>query len=53
LETLESLEQLRALERSHPIKVLLADGLSPEVDTPADIAKVEAELKTDLLLRKD
>ncbi|MDR2368753.1 MAG: 3-deoxy-manno-octulosonate cytidylyltransferase [Deltaproteobacteria bacterium] len=44
LEALESLEQLRALERGVGIKVLLAAGLSPEVDVPADVAKAEAAL---------
>ncbi|MDR2386688.1 MAG: 3-deoxy-manno-octulosonate cytidylyltransferase [Deltaproteobacteria bacterium] len=44
LEVIENLEQLRALERGVPIKVLLAEGLSPEVDLPQDIAKVEAAL---------
>ncbi|MDR1297638.1 MAG: 3-deoxy-manno-octulosonate cytidylyltransferase [Deltaproteobacteria bacterium] len=44
LELVESLEQLRALERGVRIKVVLADGLSPEVDVPADVAKVEAVL---------
>jgi 3-deoxy-manno-octulosonate cytidylyltransferase (CMP-KDO synthetase) len=45
LEALENLEQLRALERSIVIKVLLVQGLSPEVDVPGDIAKAEAALK--------
>jgi 3-deoxy-manno-octulosonate cytidylyltransferase (CMP-KDO synthetase) len=44
LERMEDLEQLRALERGVSIKVLLAEGQSPEVDVPADIAKVEAAL---------
>ncbi|MDR1111090.1 MAG: 3-deoxy-manno-octulosonate cytidylyltransferase [Deltaproteobacteria bacterium] len=44
LEELEKLEQLRALEQGVAIRVLLAEGLSPEVDVPADIAKVEAAL---------
>ena len=44
LEKLESLEQLRALERGVGIKVLLAEGLSPEVDVPDDLAKAEEAL---------
>jgi 3-deoxy-manno-octulosonate cytidylyltransferase (CMP-KDO synthetase) len=44
LETIESLEQLRVLERGHRIKVLVAEGISPEVDVPADVAKAEAAL---------
>jgi 3-deoxy-manno-octulosonate cytidylyltransferase (CMP-KDO synthetase) len=43
-EAIENLEQLRALERGVGLKVLLADGLSPEVDVPEDIFKVEAVL---------
>jgi 3-deoxy-manno-octulosonate cytidylyltransferase (CMP-KDO synthetase) len=45
LENLEKLEQLRVLERGFKIKVLIAEGLSPEVDVPGDIHKVEAALK--------
>ncbi|MDR1487579.1 MAG: 3-deoxy-manno-octulosonate cytidylyltransferase [Deltaproteobacteria bacterium] len=45
LEDLEKLEQLRVLERGFKIKVLLAQGLSPEVDVPEDISKVEIALK--------
>jgi 3-deoxy-manno-octulosonate cytidylyltransferase (CMP-KDO synthetase) len=48
LETTECLEQLRALEQGHRIKVLLASGLSPEVDVPEDLAKVEAVLKNQI-----
>jgi len=44
LETIEKLEQLRALEHGFRIKVVVTDLDSPEVDTPADIAKVEAFL---------
>jgi len=45
LENIEKLEQLRALEHGLPIKVVLTDLDSPEVDAPADIAKVEAFLR--------
>jgi len=45
LETIEKLEQLRALEHGFRIKVVVTDLDSPEVDTPEDIAKVEAFLR--------
>jgi len=45
LENLEKLEQLRALEHGFRIKVVQTDRDSPEVDTPADVAKVEAYLR--------
>lgn len=41
LETTEKLEQLRALEHGHPIKVVLTRFDSPEVDLPRDIARIE------------
>jgi 3-deoxy-manno-octulosonate cytidylyltransferase (CMP-KDO synthetase) len=44
LEVVESLEQLRVLEHRVELKVVVADGLSPEVDVPEDIAKVEEVL---------
>lgn len=44
LEKAESLEQLRVLENGRSIKVIVADGLSPEVDVPDDIAKAERAL---------
>ncbi len=44
LETVEKLEQLRALENGARIKVLIASGLSPEVDTPQDLIAAEAAL---------
>ena len=44
LEKLEKLEQLRALENGHPIKVTLVDYEPLCVDTPEDIQKVEAFL---------
>ncbi|MDR2300889.1 MAG: 3-deoxy-manno-octulosonate cytidylyltransferase [Deltaproteobacteria bacterium] len=44
LEAQENLEQLRALQRGVPIRVITALGQAPEVDVPADIAKVEALL---------
>ena len=45
LENIEKLEQLRALEHGHGIKVVITSMDSPEVDRPADLAKVEALLK--------
>jgi 3-deoxy-manno-octulosonate cytidylyltransferase (CMP-KDO synthetase) len=44
LEKLEKLEQLRALENGHPIKVTPVDYEPLCVDTPEDIQKVEAFL---------
>ena len=41
LEMIEKLEQLRALEHGHKIKVVVTGYDSPEVDLPGDIAKVE------------
>ncbi|MDF1592630.1 MAG: 3-deoxy-manno-octulosonate cytidylyltransferase [Desulfobacterales bacterium] len=45
LETIEKLEQLRALENGHRIKVVLTEYDSPEVDVPADIPRIEALMK--------
>lgn len=45
LEAVEKLEQLRALEGGFRIRVLETELDSPEVDVPADIARVEAVLK--------
>lgn len=42
LEDLEKLEQLRALEFGHPIRVVVTPFDSPEVDLPTDIARIEA-----------
>jgi 3-deoxy-manno-octulosonate cytidylyltransferase (CMP-KDO synthetase) len=44
LEKIEKLEQLRALENGHPIKVTPVDYEPLCVDTPEDIQKVEAFL---------
>ncbi len=41
LEEIEKLEQLRALEYGHSIKVVITRFDSPEVDLPEDIKKVE------------
>lgn len=44
LETIEKLEQLRALEHGHRIKVVVSGCDSPEVDVAADIPRIEAML---------
>ncbi len=44
LEQAENLEQLRALENGHRIKVVLLQGRTQSVDVPEDVAKVEALL---------
>ncbi|MGM0541885.1 MAG: 3-deoxy-manno-octulosonate cytidylyltransferase [Pseudomonadota bacterium] len=46
LEDIEKLEQLRALEYGHKIKVVESKWDSPEVDLPGDIAIMEALLQT-------
>ena len=45
LETIESLEQLRALEAGHRIRLVASTGSSMSVETPGDLQKVEALLK--------
>lgn len=45
LENIEKLEQLRALEQGFKIKVVISGLDSPEVDRPADLARVEALLR--------
>lgn len=45
LETIEKLEQLRALEYGYRIKVVVTRYDSPEVDVPADIPRIEAMLR--------
>lgn len=41
LESIEKLEQLRALEYGHRIKVVVTPYDSPEVDLPSDIPRIE------------
>lgn len=41
LEDIEKLEQLRALEHGHAIRVVVTPFDSPEVDLPEDIARME------------
>lgn len=45
LERIEKLEQLRALEFGHRVKVVITGYDSPEVDLPEDIARIEALIK--------
>ena len=45
LERTESLEQLRALENGVRIRVLVVEGQAVGVDTPEDVARVEALLR--------
>jgi 3-deoxy-manno-octulosonate cytidylyltransferase (CMP-KDO synthetase) len=47
LEDLEKLEQLRALEYGHKIKIAISACDSQEVDTPEDIRKCELRLTAD------
>ncbi|MDG6778690.1 3-deoxy-manno-octulosonate cytidylyltransferase [Thiomicrorhabdus sp. zzn3] len=49
LEDIEKLEQLRALEYGHKIKVVESQWDSPEVDLPGDIAVMEALLTAESL----
>jgi 3-deoxy-manno-octulosonate cytidylyltransferase (CMP-KDO synthetase) len=45
-EAAEKLEQLRALEHGFPIHIVETDGDTREVDTPEDLRRVEAFLRT-------
>jgi 3-deoxy-manno-octulosonate cytidylyltransferase (CMP-KDO synthetase) len=45
LETIEKLEQLRALEYGHRVGVVVTAYDSPEVDLPSDIARIEGLMK--------
>jgi len=45
LETVEKLEQLRALENGYRIKVVVTVHDSPEVDLPIDIERIEKRLR--------
>ena len=45
LELSESLEQLRALENGMRLRVLEVERAEPGVDTPEDLARVEAQLR--------
>ena len=45
LEKIEKLEQLRALESGHRIKVVVTTHDSPEVDLPSDIQRIEKQIE--------
>ncbi len=45
LERIEKLEQLRALEYGHRIKVVVTGYDSPEVDLPEDIKRIEKRMR--------
>lgn len=45
LEQAEKLEQLRAIEWGHRIRVVITEFDSPEVDLPEDIPRIEARLR--------
>jgi 3-deoxy-manno-octulosonate cytidylyltransferase (CMP-KDO synthetase) len=46
LEEIEKLEQLRAMEHGHRIRVVVTPYDSPEVDLPIDIRRVEEKMKS-------
>ncbi len=46
LEEIEKLEQLRALEWGHPIRVVVTPYDSPEVDLPEDVSRIEQRLRS-------
>ena len=46
LEHIEKLEQLRAMEHGHRIRVVVTPYDSPEVDLPDDIRRIEDKIKT-------
>ncbi|MDM8537215.1 3-deoxy-manno-octulosonate cytidylyltransferase [Desulfobacterales bacterium HSG17] len=50
LESIEKLEQLRAIEYGHKIKVVVTEYDSPEVDLPEDIVRIEGLLKVNTRL---
>jgi len=50
LEQAESIDMLRALEHGYPIRMVKSDYVTHSVDTPEDLARVEALMKNDPLL---
>lgn len=50
LEIIESVDMLRILEHGYKIKMILSTCQTQSVDTPKDLKKVEALMKTDKLL---
>jgi 3-deoxy-manno-octulosonate cytidylyltransferase (CMP-KDO synthetase) len=47
LEMIEKLEQLRALEHGHRIRVVVTPYDSPEVDLPVDILRIEEKMASE------
>ena len=45
LEEIEKLEQLRAMEHGHRIRVVVTTYDSPEVDLPVDVQRVEKKMR--------
>src|SRR5579885_1202248 len=50
LENLESIDMLRVLEHGYPVRLVECKASTQSVDTPADLARVEALLAKDPLL---
>ena len=50
LEQAESIDMLRALEHGYPIRMVKSDYITQSVDTPEDLARVEALMRNDPLL---
>ena len=44
-EQIEKLEQLRILEFGYPIRVVITEFDSPEIDLPEDVERIETKLK--------
>jgi len=51
LEQAESIDMLRALEHGYPIRLVKSEYITQSVDTPEDLARVEALMKNDPLLK--
>lgn len=52
LEQAESIDMLRALEHGYPIRLVKSEYITQSVDTPEDLARVEALMKNDPLLQR-
>lgn len=50
LEQAESIDMLRALEHGYPIRMVKSDFVTQSVDTPEDLARVEALMRNDPLV---
>jgi 3-deoxy-manno-octulosonate cytidylyltransferase (CMP-KDO synthetase) len=53
LEAMEGLEQLRVLEAGRRMRVVVSSRMTMDVDTPADLVKVEAILAEGRLVHKE